>query len=299
MKKLSQQQLDRIENWIYQNAREIDIAKWNLLFGKGTKQDLVNELVKYQNADGGFGNGLEADVPIPDSSSIVTGEAIFTAQDYGLDFNSEWSKKMLNYLEISKQETPSFYEFVPKSIEDYPRAPWWNYQPDTKFTPNPCAVFASVLIKYGTDTQKVLGDEITEACIDYILSDTNYWEHDTYCLQRLYLALPTLSDDIIFAMNKRITNGICFDESQWMNYVAQPFDMVDSPDSVWYPLIENNIDKNADYWIDTLLNDGYWQPNFSWGVDTDASKTATKNWIGYIAVKRVKILKAFGKIELI
>lgn len=299
MKKMSRQQLDKIENWVYQNARDIEIAKWNLLFSKGTKQDLINELVKYQNADGGFGNGLESDILIPESSAIATGEAIFTAQDYGLDFTADWAKKMLSYLEMSKQDSPSFYESVPQSIDDYPHAPWWSYTPDTIFTPNPGAVFASVLIKYGTGTQKTLGDEITEACIDFTLTDTNYWEHDTYCLQRLYLALPTLSDNVIFTINNRISNGICFDESQWMNYVAQPFDMVDSPDSVWYPLIRNNVEKNADYWIDTLSNDGYWQPNFSWGVDTDVSKMATKNWIGYIAVKRIKILKVFDRIESI
>ena len=38
-------------------------------------------------------------------------------------------------------------------------------------------------------------------------------------------------------------------------------------------------------------------PNFSWGIDSDVSRSVTEKWKGYITVKRALILKNFGRIE--
>jgi hypothetical protein len=54
---------------------------------------------------------------------------------------------------------------------------------------------------------------------------------------------------------------------------------------------------NVDFYINNLNEEGIWTPNFSWGVDTEEARTATRNWKGYMAVKRVRILKAFGYVE--
>lgn len=80
-------------------------------------------------------------------------------------------------------------------------------------------------------------------------------------------------------------------------YWPQPLDLADSPNSYWHSLLANEIPGNLDYWENTLTADGYWPPHFSWCVSTEASRSAIKNWMGYFAVKRVKILKAFGRIE--
>lgn len=303
MKKLTKRQLFSVENWIYTNARPLEVAKWNLTFGKGNVSDLVTEMLKYQSGDGGFGNGFEADTLTPESAAIPSAEAICTAQDYGLDLNSEWAKKLLNYFEKTCQNTPSYWEPVPKSIEDYPHPPWWNYKPDTEFTPNPCAVIASALILYGTDTQKELGKEITLKCIDLLNSDAICWDHSTYCLQRLYNALHGIGSNRINektaeSMKRRINANVCYDESKWLEYVAQPLDLIDSPASLWYALLEKGIESNMDYWINTLTDEGYWPNNFSWGVDTDISKKVAQNWKGYMAVRRVRILKAFNAIDV-
>ena len=64
MKNLKGIQLKNIEKHILSNARTIEKVKWNYLFNNGSKEDIVSELVKYQNDDGGFGKGLEADIVI-------------------------------------------------------------------------------------------------------------------------------------------------------------------------------------------------------------------------------------------
>ena len=64
------------------NARPYDLAKWNYLFNNGSKNNIVAEMLKYQNDDGGMGSGFEADVICPLSAAIPTAEAIFQAYEY-------------------------------------------------------------------------------------------------------------------------------------------------------------------------------------------------------------------------
>lgn len=298
MEKLEECQVKSIEKYILNNARDIEKAKWNYLFNNGKKEDIVSELIKYQNSDGGFGNGLEADCLLQDSTNITSAEAILIAYDYGLDCKDEWFEKLLMYFERNIQNTPSFWEKVPKEVEDFPHAPWWTYAPDTKFTPNPCAIVASAFIKYGNDEQRVLGNKIASRCIEFLKSDDECSEHDCYCLQRLYEVLKELNHELIDeeyvkSMERRILNCVCTDESEWINYVAQPLDLVSSPNSELYKLLESCIEKNFAYWINTLNEEGFWQPNFSWGVNSDVARSVTEVWKGYITVKRVRVFKDF------
>ena len=50
--------LDIISNWMYRNARELDLNIWKCLFMNGSAEDVANSLLYYQNEDGGFGKGL-------------------------------------------------------------------------------------------------------------------------------------------------------------------------------------------------------------------------------------------------
>lgn len=298
---IGKKQIEQIEHWLIQNARPLEISKWNFIWNRITEEEFIKELVKYQNLDGGFGNGFESDIITPESSSIASAEAIFTAYEYGLDLRAEWAKKLMEWFEKTAGNTPSFWEMVPPSIEEYPHAPWWSYRPDTEFTPNPCAIVSSMLLRFGTDSQKVLGEKIAKRCIDFLLSDESYQNHDTYCLQRLFKVLAEdnsslITPEIAEAMEQRIIKGVCRDSEKWMEYVAQPLDLVDSNESIWYEILEESILDNLDYWEDTLTGDGYWNPNFDWGMDTEEAHEATKCWRGYLAVKRVKILKSFGRI---
>lgn len=301
MEKLKEIQMKNIQNYIFSNARDIEKEKWNYLFNNGSKEDIVSELVKYQNNDGGFGNGLEADILLPASSSIASTEAILIAYDYELNCEELWFKNLLSYFEKTIQKTPSFWEKVPKEVENFPHAPWWVYAPDSKFTPNPCAVIASAFIKYGNDGQRELGYKIADRCMEFLNSNKPCYDHDCYCLQRLFTALQelnsTLINDIsVKSMERRILDCLCIDESKWMDYVAQPLDLVRSPKSQWYKLVEPFVENNLNFWFNTLKEEGFWIPNFSWGVETEIARNVTKIWRCYITVKRVDVFKAFGLI---
>lgn len=302
MKKLTKKHLLKIENWIYANARPFEIAKWNLIWDKGSKVQVLEEMLKYQNLDGGFGNGFESDIPIPESSAIASAEAIFTAFNFDLDMKDKWFETLLDYFIYTKQNTPSYWEAIPQIIEEYPRAPWWNYKPDTEFSPNPCAGVAAAMLLSNDNAKQELGKEIAKKCIALVKSDTDMWDHDIYCVQKLFNALKQINSKLLdeeacTKLDNRILSRVSLNPEEYMNYVAQPFDFIDSPKSPWYELLKNYIPMNADFYLNNLNEEGIWIPNFSWGVDTEEANTATRNWKGYMAVKRVKILKSFGYIE--
>lgn len=302
MRKLTKKQFEKMNAWMQNNARPYDKAKWNYLFNGDSKEVIVEEMLKYQNADGGMGSGFEPDVLCPLSAGIPTAEAIFQAYEYNLDCTSNWFKTILAYFENSVQDIPKYWEDSPKEALDYPHAPWWSYEPNTVFNPNPCACVASALIRYGTESQKALGYKIADDCFKLLVSNDFCGDHDSLNMQALVEQLlqiesPLITDEIMASMRRRILDNTCFDTSEYSGYCFTPLDFVSCPDSVWYDIVKHGIEQTFDYWLDNINEQGVWNPNFSWGIDSDVSRQVTENWKGYITVKRAKILLNFGKIE--
>jgi len=302
MVQLKKSQLSKMNKWMQVNARPYDKAKWDYLFNGGTKANIVLEMLKYQNEDGGFGNGFEPDIILPLSAGIPSAEAIFQAYEYDLDLKAGWFVKLLSYFENSVQPIPKFWEDAPRELMDYPRAPWWNYEVCTKFSPNPCAVIASAFIVYGTDKQREFGYSVAEKCFDLLVSNDFCGDHDSYNIIKLIeklkcIALPLVTKEIIKSMKRRVAENICFDKTKWNDYVSQPLDFADSPNSFWYDDCKQGINDNFQFWMDSINSDGVWNPNFSWGIDSDVSRQVTEKWKGYITVKRAKIFLNYGLID--
>ena len=116
--------------------------------------------------------------------------------------------------------------------------------------------------------------------------------------QLIAIKSPLVADDVMAAMRRRILENTCFDVTKYNSYYFTPLDYVSSPNSIWYDTVSHGIEKTIDYWLDNINAQGVWTPNFSWGVDSDVSKQVTKNWTGYITVKRAKILLNFNRIEI-
>lgn len=302
MRKMTQAQFGKMDSWMQENARPYDLAKWNYLFHDGSKDAIIREMLTYQNADGGMGSGFEPDVLCPLSAAIPTAEAIFHAYEYDLDLNALWMQRILAYFENSVQDIPKYWEDSPKEAMEYPHAPWWSYEPCTIFNPNPCAVVASALIRYGTESQKELGEKIAEDCLALLLSDGFCGDHDSLNMQALVEQLivmdsPLATEEVVNAMKRRILENTCFDVSQYNGYTFTPLDFVNSPDSLWYDTVSRGIEQTIDFWLDSINEEGVWTPNFSWGVDTEVSRAVTKQWTGHIAAKRAKILLNFDRLE--
>lgn len=296
---LSVSQIKRMDHWMKSSARPYDLAKWNFIIHDGTKENIVNEMLKYQNADGGFGHGFECDILAPASAAIPTAEAIFQAYDYQLDCTADWFIRILDYFESTIKDIPKYWEDAPKEVFEYPHAPWWNYEPCTKFSPNPCAVVASAFILYGNEKQKEIGNKIAEECFDLLVSNEFCGDHDSLNIMTLINKLISINsslitDEIIYAMKRRILENVCFDSALWNEYRFAPLDFVDSPNSIWYDTVKNGVELNFRFWLESLNEQGVWDPNFSWGINNEISHQVTENWKGYIVSKRIRIIRNFA-----
>lgn len=58
--------------YLEQYARKLDLYLYEYLFEGADSAPVLKELSVYQNADGGFGHALEADLRLPNSSALAT-----------------------------------------------------------------------------------------------------------------------------------------------------------------------------------------------------------------------------------
>lgn len=302
MKRLNHEMFQKIEDNVFATARPLEIAKWKHLFCGGSKAEIESALIRYQNEDGGFGSGLEIDTVTHESSALCASEAIKLAQDYQLNMNHAWVRKLLSWLEKTAQGTPSFWDLVPPSLEDYPHMPYLKYRPDKQFTPHVCAIFAPALILHGTSSQRALGEEILKRCEWFIKTEQPSWHFEIMFLRRTYLELK--ASDYVFDeelylhyIMRKVNADICEDENKWLKFVAMPLDLIQSPAHPWYAGHEIGVEKNINYWIETLRDDGTWPYKESWDTSTPPLCKIASNWAGYDAVKRVFLMQRFSVLE--
>jgi hypothetical protein len=128
MKRLSKTAYDDIRLWVYRNARQIDLAVWQYEFEGGGREAVLSALSHYQNADGGFGNALEPDSWNPASSPYTTLNAAGILKNVNYtDIDNPIMQGMLRFFESGKHCVENGWLFNIPSNNDYPCAPWWNY----------------------------------------------------------------------------------------------------------------------------------------------------------------------------
>lgn len=128
MDRLTKEQLIQIKDWIYRNARPLEIELWKYHFEHGNRSDVINALTAYQNEDGGFGNAIAADSWNPNSSPYSTSSAIRILEEINFnDKNHTIIKDILRYLGSTPDFTGKYWAAVIQSNNDYPHAPWWTF----------------------------------------------------------------------------------------------------------------------------------------------------------------------------
>ena len=68
--------LAKAKQYITTNARPLDKALFEFEFNNGSPQTVLDILKTYQNDDGGFGNALESDLRMNESSVLATTVAL-------------------------------------------------------------------------------------------------------------------------------------------------------------------------------------------------------------------------------
>lgn len=220
-------------NFVLQNARPIELAIYKYFFENESNQAVVDELLKFQNSDGGFGNALEPDFFNPNSSPIATNDAIITlCRVNALNKDLDIVKGIVRYLEShdSFDEDKKRWLFAIENNKDYPHAIWWQKKGDGISGFNPSISLAAFLICYGNRTS--LSEEIIKEGFEYLETAEEISGDSLKCFLLTYELLKSNSiTDIIDLEHfrdllcKAVDNSICKDILKYgVEYVPMPSD---------------------------------------------------------------------------
>lgn len=300
-----------VKNWMYRNARQLELSLWQFYFENGSKDAVLNALMFYQNEDGGFGHALEPDNWNPNSTPITTNHAIKILHQIDfVDMSHPIYKGIWNYLKSGSGMTDYGWCFTIPSNDDYPRAPWWNYSEEQNKNEyyGITAELASFILKYGdyqTDMWKKAKKFATDI-ISIIESDISYGDMG---LEGVIILIDTVKEilpsqynyeNLDKILNTRIEKSIEHDVSKWQYYSVRPSNYIKGPESRYYQANKEILQKELDYLINTKPENDVWGITWTWFDNMqkyEASFHLSENWWKSLrALENIHILRKFSKI---
>lgn len=300
----------KAKNFIYRNARPLDLARWKFFFENGTKEEVLECLSFYQNKDGGFGHALEADVWNPNSFPIGTWRAAeIIAELGGVSAKHPMIIKILSYLECKDgfdYETEQWTYTVP-SNNDYPHAIWWEHKDMPKeFDPNPNASLAGFIVTYADKESDLyqFGIKMVKRSFDYMVEHCPIQdEHVIGCYISLYNYLINSQETMIVDMEKfkeclckMVDSSLCLDFEKWgKEYVPMPSTFFSSPDSFLYNGREELASRECELIQKQQLDDGSFLVPWSWWTDYKEYEIAVNWWKSELIIKKLLFFKKFSQ----
>lgn len=282
---------EKSRNFIYRNARPLDLARWQYHFEGGAIEAVLTTLAAYQNKDGGFGHALEPDAWNPNSAPMQTWTATEILREINITDNSHpIIQGVLHYLASGQEFDGQFWENAPQSNNDYPHAPWWHTASDStcRHSYNPTACLAGFIIRFGDKNSELyaLGCEIAQkAWESYIGQGLLNDMHTAGCYIRLLqyceeagvrdlINLAALKDKLLLQVKSSIT----LITAEWeTSYICKPSQFFNSRDSIFYADNKEIAQYECDFIVKTQLDDGSW--NIPWGWNGYPEEWAiSKNW---------------------
>lgn len=298
-----------IEVWIHRNARELELAKWNYYFENGNKEDVINALMHYQNADGGFGHGIDPDNwnynSIPYGLYYVL-EVLDEIEFY--DMQHPIYAGIKKYLDCHSN-FPEGWIFTVPTNENYPHASFYNYDAEYNKIESRgihlrfCAFILehyreSILYPSVLDLIKTLIEGLKEDQLGD-MGPSGYISLIT-AMKQVNLEgydYDRLEEEMIRAVNKSIQR----DPAQWSSYGYRPSDYIKSKDSIFYPGNEELVETELDFLVDTLPEHDVWPISWCWFENYEKYPKEfiiSENWAkGYKAIEKAMFLKRFGRLN--
>ena len=153
---------------------------------------MLGELSKFQNDDGGFGHATEPDIRMPNSSPLCSSVAFQVLRELEVSYDLEIVHSAIGYFANSYQPKIGGWDPTGADVDDYDRAPWWDYSPvEGRLTPlkvvNPSAEICGYLKLFGVDSDSDIAvDRIVEDLLDLFFNLPEEIElHASMCFIRM------------------------------------------------------------------------------------------------------------------
>ena len=246
MKRLSAAAFEAARQHLFDDGRPLDQARFRFFFEKGEAADVVAELARFQNPDGGFGHGLEPDLRTPVSSAIATATGCGVLRQVGALPTEAFVECAIAYFADSYHAARQRWPIVPPAVEEAPHAPWWTHaEIEQNFAGslvNPTASIVGYLYDYPTLTSPPLLSDVTAALVARLERAADEMEmHDLQCWIVLAEAsnLPALLRQQVGAKLRRAAQAtVERDPQKWTGYGLPPLEVAPTPDSFLADVIE-------------------------------------------------------------
>ncbi len=297
---------EKARKFMYRNARPIELARWQYHFEGGSRESVLKALSAYQNTDGGFGHGLEADSWNPHSSPITTWNACMILKEVDWqDKKHEMVQGILRYLASGKDYSETHHQWmntVP-SNNDYPHAIWWGFNGESDYKYNPTAMLCGFILKFGekgTALYDKVCDIAKEAVCWFLEKVPGVDRHETACFVTLYeymletgfdgVDLPALEQ----ALKTQVSANIEKDTEKWKTeYVDKPSAFFIVPGSLFYDENRELAEYECRFIRENQLEDGSFSVNWQWWTEYKEFEAARMMWKGVIVLENMRYLKAF------
>lgn len=304
MRKLSKSTLEKISSFMNNSARTLEKALFEHYFINANDSAILSSLEKFQNTDGGFGNGIEPDFQLPSSSPMATSIGLkYLSMLPDSDEKNNRISAAIHYLEnIFDSERKGWFS-VSKEVNNYPHAPWWDFKPDINMTVidyswgNPTAELSGYLNQNKPFIKKLDIDDLTNRAVQYFKSLTDFTEHEVYCFIRMHNSVDKkiatqLSDTLKIAVSQLVKT----EESEWEKYVPTPLNFIEFDSTNYFDIEQDIIDKNLNYLIDKLESDGKISPTWQWDKYADEWEIAKTEWTAILTLQALLSLLKFNRI---
>ena len=292
--------------FIYQNARPLDCARWQYLFENGSRENVLQFLASYQNEDGGFGHGLEADCWNPNSSPVQTWAATQIIREVNLeDKNHPMIVGILRYLENTEDFDGHTWRNTVKTNDDYPHAPWWNYAVTDEVNYNPTASLIGFILRYATEEEPIYhtARRLLQEAYDWF--EANYpleSMHTVSCFVELFEDLSECApseidlEEFEGLLQKQIKHILTEDTQVWSTeYVCKPSLLIHSRNSSFYEANKSLCRFECEFLTDTQQEDGTWAVTWDWGCYPEQWHIAKNWWKSDIIIKNIKYYQRMCK----
>jgi hypothetical protein len=302
---LSKNAFERSRKFIEEKGRPLEAARLRFHFDRVPARQVVAELEKFQNDDGGFGKALEPDLRTPESSALGTSIAFQIFREIGRDAAEGIASSAIRYLLNSFDDKKMVWRIVPTAAEKSPHAPWWTQAGLEKsfnaFLLNPTAELLGSLFDYRKDVPQALLSSLSDEILVRLGALDKIEMHDFLCCKRLAETENLAASFKVKLVDHlaRLLDGVVSREpSQWAMYGLKPLQVADRPQSPFFEMLRDVIAENLDYELATQQEDGSWPVTWSWG-DTfpDDWEKAKVEWAGVLTVEKLLTLKRYGRIE--
>lgn len=300
--KLTKTAQQHAQTFFETTARPLDNALYAYHFQQGTAEAVLAELAKFQNSDSGFGNALEPDLRLADSSVIGTSTALQVLIELNIGAENPLVKRAMQYLLDTYDPSRKAWPIAPPNTKDAPCAPWWDDPSGFDWLSNPRPAIVSYLYVYSDLVPADLRDDLTESVVAYLETLTDEIEmHSLYCYLALLelKALPEiLRERMLVKLEPAVKKAVSVDPTTWESYGLQPLSIVTSPEARFADMFTDVIDQNLDFLIEKQGDQGAWWPAWSWGDRfPETWAIARTNWAGPLTLGNLKTLRNFGRLE--